>query len=136
VDLDSGQALTPACRAGHRTERRAYVVWPSQVRRFLSEQDRLRPELPPVAPGCQEGAERKAPRIRSPAAGHIAMLLRGVPASEQEIYVADTAGLSTRRKLEVRTRPRDPESGRDPTPPPRADRSICTPPCRSTWSPA
>ena len=120
---------------------------------------------------------RKAPRIVSPAAGQIAMLLRGVPASDQEIpfeaevavpttlswfvdgkfigaasgddrvwwtpsegvheiYVADTAGLSTRRKLEVRTRPRDPESGRDPTPPPRADRSICTPPCRSTWSPA
>ena len=89
---------------------------------------------------------RPAPRIISPAAGQIAMLLRGVPASEQEIpleaevavpttlswfvdgkfvgaapaddrvwwtpsegvheiYVADTAGLSTRRKLEVRAPP-------------------------------
>ena len=85
VDLDSGQALTPACRAGHRFERRTYIVWPSQVRRFLSEQYRLLPEPPAPAPGCQEGGEREVPRIISPAAGQIAMLLRGVPASKQEI---------------------------------------------------
>jgi penicillin-binding protein 1C len=85
VDVKTGQALTPVCRASREYETRTFVVWPATIRRWLKDQHRRLPEPPAYAPGCQPGGERKPPVILSPALGQLAMLLPGVPPEDQEI---------------------------------------------------
>jgi penicillin-binding protein 1C len=85
VDMATGLAVGPACRAGRRTEERVYVTWPATIRRWLEEQHRRLPEPPAAAPGCEPGGERQAPAIVSPAEGQVAMLIPGVPAEQQEV---------------------------------------------------
>ena len=85
VDVATGLAVGPACRAGRRTEERVYVTWPATIRRWLEEQHRRLPEPPAAAPGCEPGGERQAPTIVSPAEGQVAMLIPGVPAEQQEV---------------------------------------------------
>lgn len=85
VDVKTGQALTPVCRASREYETRTFVVWPATIRRWLKDQHRRLPEPPAYAPGCQPGGERKAPVILSPSAGQLAMLLPGVSPEDQEI---------------------------------------------------
>jgi penicillin-binding protein 1C len=145
VDLDSGLALNPSCRAGHRFERRNYVVWPASIRRWLTESHRFLANPPSLDPRCQEAGERTPPAILSPPAGQVLVLLPGIAVSDQEmplqaesksgarlswfvdgelvgtadaeervwwqprpgrheIVVVDDAGLSAKRRLEVRSR--------------------------------
>ncbi len=85
VDVGSGLAVNPACGAGREVEPRSYVVWPSSVRRWLSDQHRQLPSPPSLAKGCQPGGPRRAPRILSPPDGQVALLLPGVEADAQEI---------------------------------------------------
>lgn len=90
VDLDSGLAVGPACRAGHRWERRSFVVWPPSVRRFLADTHHQLPEPPAWAPGCAPSGSSTPPRIVTPANNQIAVLIPGLPADEQELpLVAD-----------------------------------------------
>ena len=84
VDVDSGRALTPSCRASHRWETRTFVEWPASVRRFLDDQHRHWPPPPALAEGCAPG-DQPPPAIVSPGPGQIALLLRGVPADRQEL---------------------------------------------------
>ncbi|MFY2557565.1 penicillin-binding protein 1C [Corallococcus terminator] len=85
VDVASGLAVGPTCRAGRKTESRVFVTWPATIRRWLEEQHRRLPEPPSPAPGCETGGERAAPTIVSPAQGHIALLIPGVPPEQQEM---------------------------------------------------
>ncbi|MCP3163902.1 penicillin-binding protein 1C [Myxococcus qinghaiensis] len=85
VDVASGLAVGPTCRAGRKTESRVFVTWPATIRRWLEEQHRRLPEPPSLAPGCELGGERAAPTIVSPAQGHIALLIPGVPPEQQEM---------------------------------------------------
>ncbi|WP_426750621.1 penicillin-binding protein 1C [Myxococcus sp. Y35] len=85
VDVATGLAVGPMCRAGRKTETRVYVTWPATIRRWLEEQHRRLPEPPAAAPGCEPGGERAAPAIVSPAPGQVAILIPGVPASQQEV---------------------------------------------------
>jgi penicillin-binding protein 1C len=94
VDLDTGQAVTPACRAGRRYERRSFVTFPASVRRWLKDDQRLLAEPPAVMAGCELGGERKGPTIVSPAAGQVAMLVKGLPAEEQEIALEAEAAVA------------------------------------------
>ena len=88
VDVRTGRALLPLCRAGRtwRTER--FTVWPSSVRRFLQEQARRVPAPPSLEPACSSIAERPPPRIVSPEVGRIALLVPGVAPERQEIPLA------------------------------------------------
>ena len=145
VDLDSGLALNPSCRGGHRWESRNYVVWPATIRRWLTEGHRFLANPPSLDPRCLQAGERTPPSILSPPAGQVLVLLPGVAVSDQEmplqaesrsgtrlswfidgelvgtadaeervwwqprpgrheIVVVDEAGLSARRRLEVRSR--------------------------------
>ncbi len=66
VDVATGLAVGPTCRAGKKTESRVYLSWPATIRRWLEEQHRRLPEPPAAAPGCEPGGERAAPTIVSP----------------------------------------------------------------------
>ncbi|QSQ16789.1 penicillin-binding protein 1C [Myxococcus landrumensis] len=85
VDVATGLAVGPTCKAGRTTESRVFVTWPATIRRWLEEQHRRLPEPPSAAPGCEPGGERAAPSIVSPGAGHITMLIPGVPPEKQEL---------------------------------------------------
>ena len=146
VDLTTGLALNPSCRAGRTYETRNYVVWPASIRRFLAQRHRWLPSPPKLDPECETAGRRRPPSILSPPAGQILVLLPGVDASDQEIplqaesttpgarlswfvdgeflgavsaaerlwwlprpgeheiVVMDDAGLSAKRRLEVRSR--------------------------------
>ncbi len=146
IDLATGLALNPSCRAGRTYETRNYVVWPASIRRWLAAGHRWLPSPPALATDCRVAGRRKAPTILSPPAGQILVLLPGIPASDQEvplqaeslspgarlswfvdgellatteaaerawwlprlgrheIVVMDEAGLSARRRIEVKTR--------------------------------
>jgi penicillin-binding protein 1C len=85
VDVETGLALGPACRAGRETEARVYLSWPASVRRWLADQHRLLPQPPAWARGCEPGGARRAPVILSPAAGQVTLLLPGVAPERQEV---------------------------------------------------
>ncbi|AKF80733.1 penicillin-binding protein 1C [Myxococcus fulvus 124B02] len=85
VDVATGLSVGPTCSAGRKTESRVFVTWPATIRRWLEEQHRRLPEPPAPAPGCEPGGARAAPSIVSPAPGHVALLIPGVPAAQQEV---------------------------------------------------
>jgi len=96
VDTESGLALTPECRRGHRYEARPFVVWPAGVRRWLSGRHRRLALAPAYAPGCVPAASTEPPRITSPPPGHSVMLLPGLPTARQEVPLeAETAASGT-----------------------------------------
>ncbi|WP_395855606.1 penicillin-binding protein 1C [Cystobacter fuscus] len=85
VEVATGLAVSPACRAGRRTEMRVFLSWPASVRRWLDEQHRLLPQPPAFAPGCEPGGARRAPQIISPGAGQVTLLIPGLSADQQEV---------------------------------------------------
>ncbi len=93
VDAKTGERVGPGCRDGRQTEMRTVVVWPPDVRRWMSEAMSAASLLPPLAAGCFDRMLRKPPVIRSPEPGLAAVLLPGLPAEEQSVaLVADVAG--------------------------------------------
>lgn len=96
VDQETGEAVRPGCRANRKTEVEAFVQWPASVRRWLGDEHRRIPEIPRYAAECDAPSADSGPRILSPQAGQIALLLRGVAAENQEIPLeADTASTGT-----------------------------------------
>lgn len=85
VDVATGLAVGPQCRAGREVESRVYLSWPASIRRFLGEQHRRLPEPPAPAPGCEPGGAEAAPRIVSPPEGQVALLIPGVAPEQQEV---------------------------------------------------
>lgn len=97
VDLETGKAVTPGCRAGRAREVRDFVVWPSTVRSWLRSRERELGEPPELHPECIRGGARKPPSIVSPQAGQVALLVPGVALDRQEIPLeaeADVGKLS------------------------------------------
>ncbi|MCK6544544.1 penicillin-binding protein 1C [Myxococcota bacterium] len=91
VDVDTGLALTPACRAGRNYRTENFLVWPSSLRRWLDDQHRRAPEPPSFAPGCEARVGKGGPSIVSPPPNHVALLIPGLPADKQEIPLAAEA---------------------------------------------
>jgi penicillin-binding protein 1C len=92
VDLHTGEALTPACRAGRAWETRSFVTWPASLRRWLGDRHRWLPEPPPWAAGCEPAAEPGELRILSPPERQVLVLLAGVSRSRQEVPLQVEAG--------------------------------------------
>lgn len=92
VDLDTGRALTPTCRAGRRWESRPFLVLPPEVRRWLRQEQRRLPSPPEWAEGCEVPSGRRPPAILTPQEGRVALLVPGVPYDRQEIPLEARAG--------------------------------------------
>lgn len=92
VDAETGERVRPGCREGRRVETRTVVQWPAAVQRWLAESWRALPTAPPLAEGCAPEGTAAAPRILSPEEGMVAVLLPGVPASDQDIPLEATGG--------------------------------------------
>ena len=92
VDLESGLALSPACRAGRRFETRSFVTWPASLRRWLGERHRWLPERPALAGGCEAPPEPGPLRILSPPERQVLVLLPGVERGRQEVPLQAEAG--------------------------------------------
>lgn len=92
VDVATGRALTPACRAGREWESRSFLVLPPEVRRWLRQEQRRLPPPPEWADGCAVAADREPPRIVSPQDGRVALLVPGVAYDRQEIPLEARAG--------------------------------------------
>ncbi len=91
VDLATGLRLNPSCRGGRRYETRSFVVWPADVRRYLTAHHRVLAQPPSLMPGCEPPDGGRAPRILSPPPDQVLVLLPGVAASDQEVPLrADT----------------------------------------------
>lgn len=102
IDLASGLALSPECRSSYQWETRSFVVWPATLRRWMSRGRRWTPGPPSPSPGCEPSARsatlrRAKPRILSPPAGQVLILLAGVAAQDQELpFEAETSGHAER----------------------------------------
>jgi penicillin-binding protein 1C len=92
VDLESGLALTPACRGTRRWETRSFVNWPASLRRWLDDRHRWLPSPPTLAPGCDAPAEPGPLRILSPPAGQVLVLLPTLDRGRQEVPLQAEAG--------------------------------------------
>lgn len=92
VDVSTGRALTPTCRAGREWETRAFLVLPPEVRRWLKQEQRRLPAPPEWAEGCSVASDRDAPSIVSPQDGRVALLVPGVAYDRQEIPLEARAG--------------------------------------------
>ena len=83
VDVASGRRVLPGCRAGLKTHEESVVVWPVAVRRWLSDSHMTAHAPPALAPGCEAVTGR--PRIVSPEADEVVLLIPGLPREEQEV---------------------------------------------------
>lgn len=93
IDVTSGLALLPSCRAGHEYRTEKFLQWPASLRRWLSDEHRSVPAAPSLSPDCVAPIGEKAPSIISPPADHVAMLIPGLETDRQEIpFAAETAG--------------------------------------------
>lgn len=95
VDTATGERVGPGCRAGRDTESRVVVAWPGAVRRWLADRHRSLPEPPPLAAACTPPSTSQPPRIVSPAAGEVTLLMAGLAPSDQEIPLEADAGVSS-----------------------------------------
>jgi penicillin-binding protein 1C len=84
VDVATGLALNPTCRAGRTWETRTFLTWPAPVKRFLSEQHLRLPEAPPLDAACEVAAS-VPPRILLPPPGQVVLLMRGLPEEAQQV---------------------------------------------------
>jgi len=92
VDHETGLAIAPRCRArrAHHTE--SFLVWPASLRRWLSDASRHAPGPPAFLAGCEGVATAAPPRVVSPGAGQLILLIPGVDPREQEIPLAAESG--------------------------------------------
>jgi penicillin-binding protein 1C len=99
VDLETGLALNPSCRAGRRWETRSVELYPASLHRWLARDEKELPRVPPLDPACapRRGARQTTRiaglRVVSPPAERTLLLIPGVPAEDQQVpLLAETEG--------------------------------------------
>ncbi|MCK6507710.1 penicillin-binding protein 1C [Myxococcota bacterium] len=85
IDRATGLRVGPGCRDGRDTLTEVRVTWPATVRRWLDERWLEQPAAPELDPACRPAAPRSGPRIVSPVAGQVAVLIPGMEAERQEL---------------------------------------------------
>ena len=92
IDIETGLRVGPGCRDGRATVRRPVVVWPDAVARFLTDRHRALPAASPWHPACTAGAAVTPLGVVHPLPGAVALLLPGLPATDQEIPLEADGG--------------------------------------------
>jgi penicillin-binding protein 1C len=85
IDGSTGHRLTAVCEAPHERSPEVVVTWPAGVERWLGGTFAGVRSLPRLAPDCAATSTRGGPRIRTPAATEIIVLLPGVATTEQQV---------------------------------------------------
>ena len=85
VDVDTGEAVTPACRGDREVEARAFVQLPSSVRRFSDLSGRGGEEPPPFAPECRVRRGQSGLTIETPPPNTTITIMAGIPAESQRV---------------------------------------------------
>ncbi|MFZ9888676.1 MAG: penicillin-binding transpeptidase domain-containing protein, partial [Myxococcota bacterium] len=94
IDLDTGERVSPLCRHGRSFASQTFLVLPSELRRWLRQEQRALPSPPRWAAGCAVEMKEDKLHIASPEAGAIALLVPGLSAAQQEIPFRASAGPS------------------------------------------
>lgn len=85
VDLETGAALTPACRIDRNYESRVFLKMPRDVQRWLSDTGQIFPKLPELADFCENVSSHAPPEILSPEPDRTILLIRGMSPDVQRI---------------------------------------------------
>lgn len=85
IEIESGLAVGPTCRAGKTTEVRRFMNWPAGVRRYLGSSNRHLPDVPQIHPSCRHLAAKEELKIISPAVGKTLILIPGLDPEKQEV---------------------------------------------------
>lgn len=85
VDVETGEAVTPACRGDREVETKAFLELPSSVRRFYDISGQSERPPPEYAPECRSRRSGSGPSVMSPPDDTTITLMAGVPRSEQKI---------------------------------------------------
>lgn len=93
IDQATGLRVGPGCRDGKDTRTEVRVTWPPAVRRWLDERWLAQAAAPELDPACRAPEEGDAPRIVSPVAGQVAVLIPGMAADRQELPLLAEAGV-------------------------------------------
>jgi penicillin-binding protein 1C len=93
VDTTTNERLTPECRAGRSHRRQSFLVWPPEVLRWLTEQQRRASALPAYAEGCHPLPSPHGPRVATPPAGQVLAMRSSLPASRQQVALQADAHL-------------------------------------------
>lgn len=98
VDRETGKAVTPECRKADRVyDRKAFVVLPSAVAAWFAGRNRVVPDAPAFAEGCDAGAAAAGgpPVIQAPVDGTVVTLIPGMPAEQQQVPLAAATASAT-----------------------------------------
>lgn len=85
VDVETGEATTPACRGDRQVEAKTFVRLPPAVRLFFDIRGEGQREIPQFAPECRIRQGRSGPVISSPPEDRVVTLMAGVPSDSQKI---------------------------------------------------
>lgn len=96
VDVETGLRLTRGCADTHRRVTRSFVAWPPAVDRQLQGRLGDAPPLPPLSPDCAAPATGGPPRVVSPRAGEVAVLLPGLDPTRQQVPLEADAAAGSR----------------------------------------
>lgn len=91
VDTETGRALDPSCRDTRESKQKTFVVWPSGVRRWMTDRGASVPRMPEYADGCRPRTSHRPPEIVSPPRDADLVLVPGLPAGEQQVPLAADA---------------------------------------------
>ena len=85
IDNQTGLALLPGCRSGRKWKTKSFVVWPTSLRRWLSQKHRTLPQAPTFDPSCNSLSPREPLAIVSPPSGQTLVLMPGLDSEHQEV---------------------------------------------------
>ena len=92
VDVDTGEAVTPACRGDRQVEERSFLQLPASVRRFYDISGQGDRAPPDYARECRVRSSGDGPRIDSPPDDTVVTLMSGVPTSAQKVPLEASVG--------------------------------------------
>ncbi len=96
VDIETGEAVTPACRGDRQVEARTFVDLPVAVQRFFDVSGSTVETLPDYARECNMRDRRATIDVTSPPHDTVVTLMRGLPTSDQMIPL-DASGAHSGR---------------------------------------
>ncbi len=91
VDVETGEAVTPACRGDRDVETETFLELPASVRTFFDIHGTSESTRPRYAPECRVRRATEGPHVSSPPGDTVVTLMPGVPRDSQQIPLEATS---------------------------------------------